>query len=93
MINPPHPGGIVRRQCLEPLGLSVTEAAEGLGVTRQALSDLVNEKAGVSVEMAIRLAKAFRSSPETWLGLQMAYDLWQARAHMELVKVRQFTTA
>jgi addiction module HigA family antidote len=51
--NPPHPGGIIRRQCLEPLGLSVTEAAEGLGVTRQALSDLVNEKAGISVEMAI----------------------------------------
>ena len=75
MHNPPHPGGIVRRQCLEPLDLSVTEAAKALGVTRQALSDLVNEKAGVSVEMAIRLSKAFGSSPETWLGMQMAYDL------------------
>ena len=71
MHNPPHPGGIVRRQCLEPLGLTITEAAEGLGVTRQALSDLVNERAGVSVEMAIRLSKGFGSSPETWLGLQM----------------------
>ncbi len=79
MKNPPHPGGIVRRQCLEPLGLTVTKAAMGLGVTRQALSDLVNEKAGISVEMAIRLSKAFGSSPETWLGMQMAHDLCRAR--------------
>jgi antitoxin HigA-1 len=83
MHNPPHPGGIVRRQRLEPLGLTITEAAEGLGITRQALSDLVNERAGVSVEMAIRLSKGFGSSPETWLELQMAYDLWQARERME----------
>jgi addiction module HigA family antidote len=61
MRNPPHPGGIVRRQCLEPLGLSVTEAARGLGVTRQALSELVNQRTGLSVEMAIRLSKAFGS--------------------------------
>lgn len=67
MRNPPPPGGVVRRQCLEPLGLSVTEAAKGLGVTRQALSDLLNGKAGVSVGMAIRLSKAFGSTPETWL--------------------------
>ena len=79
MRNPPHPGGVVRRQCLEPLRLTVTDAAKGLGVTRQALSDLVNEKAGISVDMAIRLSKAFGSSPETWLGMQTAYDLWQAR--------------
>jgi addiction module HigA family antidote len=91
--NPPHPGGIVRRQCLEPLGLSVTDAAEGLGVTRQALSDLVNEKSGVSVDMAIRLSKAFGSSPETWLGMQMAHDLWQARDRMRAIKVRQFKAA
>ncbi len=90
MHNPPHPGGIVRRQCLEPLGLTITRAAEGLGVTRQALSDLVNERAGVSVEMAIRLSKGFGSSPETWLGLQMAYDLWQARARMESAEIREF---
>ena len=90
MHNPPHPGGIVRRQCLDPLGLTITEAAEGLGVTRQALSDLVNERAGVSVEMAIRLSKGFGSSPETWLGLQMAYDLWQARARMESAEIREF---
>ncbi len=93
MQKPPHPGGIVRRRCLEPLGLSVTRAAEGLGVTRQALSDLVNEKAGISVEMAIRLSKAFGSSPETWLGMQMAYDLWQARQRSENIKVEKFAAA
>jgi addiction module HigA family antidote len=91
--NPPHPGGIVRRQCLEPLGLTVTEAAKGLGVTRQALSDLVNEKAGISVEMSIRLSKAFGSSPETWLGLQMAHDLWKARNRAEEIEVEDFRAA
>ena len=93
MRNPPHPGGIVRRQCLEPLELSVTEAAKGLGVTRQALSDLLNERAGLSVDMAIRLSKAFGSSPETWLGLQMAYDLWQARGRLDEIEVRKFRAA
>ena len=93
MYNPPHPGGVVRRQCLAPLGLSVTRAAQGLGVTRQALSDLVNEKAGISVEMAFRLSKAFGSSPETWLGMQMAYDLWQARPRAEHLTVEKLTTA
>ena len=93
MHDPPHPGGIVRRQCLEPLGLSVTEAAQGLGVTRQALSDLLNGKAGISVEMAIRLSKAFGSSAETWLGLQSAYDLAQARGRVRDIKVRSFKAA
>ena len=93
MRNPPHPGGIVRRQCLEPLGLSVTAAAKGLGITRQALSELVNEKAGISVDMAIRLSKAFGSSPETWLGLQMAYDLWQARRRFDEIEVETFKAA
>ena len=90
MRNPPHPGGIVRRQCLQPLGLSVTRAAEGLGVTRQALSDLVNERRGISTEMAIRLSKAFGSTPETWLGMQMAYDLWQARERAEQIEIEMF---
>ncbi len=93
MYNPPHPGGVVRRQCLDPLGLSVTRAAQGLGVTRQALSDLVNEKAGISVETAFRLSKAFGSSPETWLGMQMAYDLWQARPRAEHLTVEKLTAA
>ena len=93
MQNPPHPGGIVRRQCLEPLGLSVTRAAQGLGVTRQALSDVVNEKAAISTEMAIRLSKAFGSTPETWLGMQMAYDLWQARGRAGELEVEKFQAA
>jgi antitoxin HigA-1 len=93
MHNPPHPGGIVRRQCLEPLRLTVTDAAKGLGVTRQALSDLVNEKVGISVDMAIRLSKAFGSNPEAWLGMQTAYDLWQARDRMTTIEVQRFEPA
>jgi addiction module HigA family antidote len=93
MRSPPHPGGIVRRQCLTPLGLSVTEAAKGLGVTRQALSGLVNERAAISVEMAFRLSKAFGSSPEMWLGLQMDYDLSKARKRLSKLPVRAFHKA
>lgn len=93
MPNPPHPGEIVRAECLDPLGLTVTRAAEGLGVTRQALSDLVNGHAGISVEMAIRLSKAFGSSPETWLGMQMAYDLWQVRERADALAVERFAPA
>ena len=93
MHNPPQPGGIVRRQCLDTLDHSVTEAAKGLGVMRQALSDLINRKAGISIDMAIRLSKAFCSNPETWLGLQMAYDLWLARERIRSLKVRHFKGA
>ncbi len=93
MINPPHPGEIVKYECLEPLGLTVTRAAEGLGVTRQALSELVNERTGVSVEMAIRLSRAFGSTPETWLRMQMAYDLWQARERAAQIEVENFVSA
>jgi len=93
MANPPHPGGIVKSECLEPLGLSVTKAARGLGVSRQALSELVNEKSAVSVEMAIRLSKAFGSSPETWLGMQTAYDLWAARERADELQVTRLAPA
>ena len=93
MVDPPHPGGIVRRQCLEPLGLTVTKAAEGLGVSRQALSELVNEKTPVSVEMAIRLSKAFGSSPEMWLGMQTAYDLWEVRERAGQLQVTRLAPA
>ena len=92
MHNPPHPGGIVRRQCLEPFKLSVTDAAKALGVTRQALSDVVNERAAVSVDMAIRLSKAFGSSPETWLGMQMASRPLEARSRAK-IRVRSFKAA
>ena len=93
MQNPPHPGGIVKRQCLDPLGLSVTQAAKGLGVTRQALSELVNEHTRISVDMAARLSKAFGSTPETWLGMQMAYDLWQVRERAGQITVERFAAA
>ena len=88
MHNPPHPGGTVRQQCLEPLGLSVTGAAGGLGVTRQALSRFVNGRTGISTGMAVRLSKAFGSSPKTWLGMQMAYELWHGREGGERITVK-----
>src|SRR5674476_1445422 len=91
MKNPPHPGLSVRMDCLEPLDLTVTKGAKALGVTRQALNNLVNGKAGVSPEMAIRLAKAFGSRPEVWLGMQMAYDLAQARQHESAITVQRVT--
>ena len=90
MNNPPHPGEIIKSECLEALGLSITRAAEGLGVTRQALSDLVNQKAGISIEMSFRLSKAFGSTPETWLGMQQAFDLWKVRERVEEIEVERF---
>jgi addiction module HigA family antidote len=89
MKNPPHPGRILRQECIEPLGLTVSNAAAKLGVTRQTLNNLVNGRAGVSPEMAIRLAKAFGSTPELWLGLQMQYDLAQAARAAARIKVRR----
>lgn len=77
MKNPPHPGGIVLRQCIEPLGLTITEAAAALGVTRTTLSELVNGKRGISPEMAVRLSKVFGGSPQSWLTQQAHYDLAQ----------------
>lgn len=79
MFNPPHPGRLVRQECLEPLSLSVTEGAQALGVTRQALNNLVNGKAGISAEMAVRLAAAFGGSAEAWVRMQANYDLAQVK--------------
>jgi addiction module HigA family antidote len=79
MFDPPHPGRLVRQECLEPLGLSVTEGAKALGVTRQALNNLVNGKAGISAEMAVRLAAAFGGGAEAWLRMQASYDLARVR--------------
>ena len=90
MHNPPHPGGVLRRQCLEPLNLSVGRASEGLGVSERELSDVVTEKASISAEMAVRLSKAFGSSPETWLGMQMAYDLWRTLESVDEIAVESF---
>jgi antitoxin HigA-1 len=89
MKNPPHPGRIVRQECIEPLGLTVTAAAEALGVTRQALNNLVNGKAGISPEMAIRLSKVFGSTPDVWLGIQMDYDLARAERESGRIKLRR----
>ena len=89
MKNPLHPGLSVRHDCLEALGISVTEGAKILGVTRQALNNLVNCKAAISPEMAIRLDKAFGGGAETWLRLQATYDLAQAEKHADKIKVRR----
>ncbi len=90
MHDPLHPGEVIREVCLEPLDLSVTEAAAGLGVSRKALSELLNGHAGVSPEMAIRLAKAFGSTAEHWLAMQMQFDLWQAERRANKIKVKKF---
>ena len=90
MKNPPHPGLSVRHDCLEPLRLSITEGARVLGVTRQALNNLVNGKSGVSPEMAIRLDKAFGGGADTWLRLQAAYELAQARKREDKIDVERY---
>lgn len=93
MFNPPHPGRIVRRECIEALGLSITDAAKVLDVTRQTLNNLVNEKAAVSPEMAIRLEKAFGGTADAWLRMQAAYDLAQARKKADDIHVQRFVPA
>ena|SRR3984893_18591081 len=89
MKKPPHPGLHVRLDCLDPLGLSVTEAAKALGVTRQALNNLVNGKSGISPEMAVRLSKAFGGGPAVWLKMQMEYDLSQVEKSAAKIRVRR----
>jgi addiction module HigA family antidote len=93
MHNPPHPGALIKEICIEPLGLSVTEAADGLGVSRKTLSSLLNARSKVSPLMAIRLAKAFGGSPESWLTHQAYYDLWQAQKKAKNIKVKDFIKA
>ena len=90
MKNPPHPGEVIRELCIDPLGLSVTDAAKGLGVSRKALSELLNGHSGISPEMAIRISKAFGGSAESWLKQQMQYDLAQAEAKAGSIKVKKF---
>ena len=93
MHNPPHPGEVIRELCLEPLGLTVTKTARGLGVSRKALSELLNGHSGISPEMAIRLSKAFGGSPESWLTQQMQYDLWRASRRARDINVKAFKAA
>ena len=90
MRNPPHPGHSIKDACLDPLNLSVTEAAKALGIARHTLSRVLNGRAGVSAEMAIRLEKAGWSHADHWLRLQTAYDLAQARLHEREIKVRRY---
>ncbi len=93
MHNPPHPGEVLRELCLEPLGLTVTEAAAALGVSRKTLSAILNGRAGISPEMAVRLSLAFGTSPEVWLNHQMRYDLWRLEKEGRRPKVRRLHAA
>ena len=91
MKNPPHPGATVLHDCIEPLGLTITEAAQKLGVSRFTLSELVNAKRGISPEMAVRLSNAFGASAESWLAQQAQYDL--AQVNMDRIKVKRLELA
>lgn len=93
MHNPPHPGEVIKELCLEPLGISVTDAAKGLGVSRKTLSAILNGRSGISPEMALRLAKAFDTSPESWLNQQMQYDLWMAEQNLGKLNIEKLNTA
>ena len=93
MHNPPHPGEIIKTLCLEPLGLTVTQAAEGLGVSRKTLSAILNGRAGVSPEMAVRLSIAFGTSSESWLNQQTQYDLWHAEQRRKQLRVAKLASA
>ncbi|MHB9052842.1 MAG: HigA family addiction module antitoxin [Thermoleophilia bacterium] len=93
MYNPPHPGEVLRELCLEPLDLTVTAAADALGVSRKTLSAILNGRAGISPEMAIRLSIAFGASAESWLNQQTQYDLWLAEQNRKNLKVRKLSAA
>lgn len=89
MHNPPHPGEVIRELCIEPLGLSVTDAAEALGVSRKTLSNILNGRAGISPEMAVRLSIAFETTAESWLNQQTQYDLWFAEKERKNLNVKK----
>ena len=93
MHNPPHPGEIIKELCLEPLGITVTEAAEALGVSRKTLSSIINGKSGISPEMAVRLSIAFNTSSESWLNQQTQNDLWGAEQHRNELRVKRLSAA
>jgi addiction module HigA family antidote len=90
MFNPPHPGETIREDCIKALGLSITQAARGLSISRQSLSEVLNGHNGISADMALRLELAGWSTAETWLRLQASYDLWQARQRIETLHVTKF---
>lgn len=93
MHNPPYPGEVLRQLCLQPLTLTVTDAARSLGVSRKTLSGILNGRAGISTEMAIRLSMAFDTSAESWLNQQLQYDLWHAEKHRKLLRVAKLSAS
>lgn len=93
MYNPPHPGEIIREMCLEPIGLTVTDTAKALKVTRKTLSSILNGRAGISPEMALRLSKVFGRTPEGWMRLQLQYDLWKAEQSLDISDLQRIEAA
>ena len=93
MHNPPHPGEIIREMCVEPLGLTITDTAKALKVTRKTLSSIINKRAGISPEMALRLSKVFGRTPEGWMRLQLQYDLWKAEQSLDISDLRRIKAA
>jgi len=93
MYNPPHPGEVLRELCLEPLNLTISETARALGVSRKTLSSIVNRRAGISAEMAVRLSMAFDTTAESWLNQQVQYDLWRAEQQRKRLRVRRLSAA
>lgn len=93
MHDPPHPGEVLRSLCLEPLGLTVTQAARALDVSRKTLSAILNGRSGISPEMALRLSLAFDTTAESWLAQQLQYDLWQAEKRRDQLRVTPLTAA
>ena len=91
MHNPPHPGEVIKSLCLEPLGITVTQAAEALGVSRKTLSAIVNGRAGVSPERAVRLSIAFSTTAESWMNQQIQYDLWHAEQGRKRLRVMKLS--
>lgn len=89
---PVHPGEILKDMYLDPLGLNITELADRLGVTRKTLSQLINGHSGISAEMALRLSRAFTTTPELWLNMQRNYDLWKAAGKINVTHIRPFKT-
>lgn len=89
MHNPPHPGEVLKELCLEPLGLTVSEAAKALDVSRKTLSAILNRRAGITPEMALRLSIAFNTTAESWLMQQIQYDLWRAEQRGKKLRVER----
>ena len=93
MHNPPHPGLVIKELCIEPLNITITDTAKALGVSRKTLSSIINGKAGISPEMAVRLSIAFNTTSESWINQQSQYDLWQAEQHRSELRVSRLAVA